>query len=72
METTTRKQQQIEIVLGNYQEAFRVVTIVPLQLLQSRTREKRRVLGRRVQPSGKKKEYISPDSRTRRGLGPMT
>ena len=48
VKTITRKRQQNEIVIGDYQEPFRVVKIVPLQSLHCRTREKGRVLGRRV------------------------
>ena len=53
-ENNYEKRQQIDIVIGDCQEPFLVVTIVPLQSLQPRTREKGRVLGRRAQPSVKK------------------
>ena len=36
---TTKKMQKIEIVVRNCQKPFRVVTIVPLQLLQSSSQE---------------------------------
>ena len=51
VKTTTKKQQQIETVIGICQEPFRVVTIMPLQSLQRESREQERVLGRRVQLS---------------------
>ena len=54
LKTTARKRQQVKTVIGICQEPFRVVTIVPLQSLQRRAREKGRALGWRVQPSGKK------------------
>ena len=49
-----KKRQKIELVVRNCQKSLRVVTIVPLQSLLSNSRERGRVLGRRVQPSGKK------------------
>ena len=54
VKTTTTKRQQIETVIGICQEPLPVLKIVPLQSLQRGTRERGRVLGRRVQPSGKK------------------
>ena len=47
----------VEVIVGR---PFRVVTIEQLQLLQGNSRQPGRVLGRRVQPSEKKKErYFS-------------
>ena len=71
-ETTTKKRQKIEIVVRNSQKSLRVVTIVPLQSLLSNSRERGRVLGRRVQPSGKKYECSLSGFQNPEGLGPKT
>ena len=72
VETTKRKRQQIEIVIGDCQKPFRVITIVPLQSLQRKTREKERCWhGVSILPD-RNRNAFSPDYRIRRGLGPRT
>ena len=62
----------IEIIIGEFQELFRVVTIVRLQSLQRRNREKEGYWDGVSSLPESNRSAISPDFRVRRGLGLRT